>query len=137
MHLAQDLCLPLTRAPSSRGGDALECGCTSAMGAVGCGCPAYAEAHLHLPGFYGVGLLVRAATCPPGACRVGLGCHGGASARGDRSQGVGNRDRAWLCKCVPARGGGTVGSFVLLRCAAGARCVLEMLCAVPRGLCTV
>lgn len=27
------------------------------MGAVGCGCPAYAEAHLHLPGFYGVGLL--------------------------------------------------------------------------------
>lgn len=147
--LTWDSCFLLTQAPGSCGGDALGCGCTSAVGAMGCGCHAYAEALLHTPCFYGAGLSgmcchVSSSSVPCGTVAlprhlaVGPGCHDSASAWGDLTQSVGNRDRGTsLSEYVPAGDVGTVGSLVLLWCVAGAWCFLGVPCAVRCGLCAM
>lgn len=116
---------------------------------MGCGCHAYAEALLHMPCFYGAGLSgmgchVSSSGVPYGTVAVsrrlavGPGCHSSASAWGDLTQHVGNRDRGTLLsEYVPARDVGTVGSLVLLRCVAWAWCFLGMPCAVQCGLCAM
>lgn len=107
--LTWDSYLLLTQAAGPCGGDAVGCGCTSTTGAMGCGCHAYAEALLHTPCFYGAGLSgmgchASSSSVPWGTTAllkrqaVGLGCHSSASARGDLTQYVGNRDRGTLLR---------------------------------------